>query len=162
MLGGCGGVWWLWRAPGGLVGHSQPVEGGCCACIHNLWERAVGSIYGCDGEERDRSPDGQCLVWGPSPQSFVWPFSSPLVRPEGDFFSDTNISRTKPKKQQWGGTGVNWELPSPSQPHAVPQAQDPGCSSSLDVPVVTVTLVLLLVLTHSPCQGGGVGKGLAP
>lgn len=47
----------------------------------------------------------------------------PLVRPEGNFFPDANISKTKPKKQQWGGTGVNWELPSTSQPGAVPQAQ---------------------------------------
>lgn len=38
------GLWWLWRAPGGLVGLSQPVEGGCLypqpledSCGKYLW-----------------------------------------------------------------------------------------------------------------------------
>lgn len=57
-----------------------------------------------------------------------------------------------------------------TQPRAV--LQDPGWSSSLDVPelswrgsrgseTVTVSLVSLMVLTHSPCQGEGGWGGAA-
>lgn len=38
------GLWWLWRAPKGLVGHSQPVEAGpvSTAFGRQLWELVMG------------------------------------------------------------------------------------------------------------------------
>lgn len=130
-VGGCAGSAGLQE--GGLVTVSL-WRGGCCACIHSLWETAVGITYGCDGEEQDRCPEGPFWCGVLHPKALCGLFQAPLVRPEGDLFSDTNISRTQPKKQQWGRAGVNWELPPTSQPRAVPQAQDPGCSSCLDAP----------------------------
>lgn len=84
VCGGCGGSGGLQE--GWLVTLSLWREG--AACIHSLWETALGIIYGCDGEEQDGSPEGQCLLWDPSPQSFVWPFSSPSgeVRREHFFY----------------------------------------------------------------------------
>lgn len=85
IWGGCGGSGGLWE--GWLVTLSL-WRGGCCACTHSLWETAVGIIFGCAGVEQDSSPEGQCLVQGPSPQIFVWPFSSPPgeARRGGPFF----------------------------------------------------------------------------
>lgn len=74
-LGGCVGAVVALEGSKG-VGWSLSACGGW-ACIHSLWETAVGISYGCDGEEQDRSPEGKCLLWSPSPQSFVWPFPSP-------------------------------------------------------------------------------------
>lgn len=55
--------------------------------------------------------------------------SRAAAAPEGcrEWFSAMKTSRTGLKKQQWGGSGGNWELPSTSQPHCdVLQVQDLG------------------------------------
>lgn len=134
ICGGCGGSGglqedWLvtlslWREG------AMPVS---TAFGRQLWELLLGVM------ERSRTGLLKGSVWCGvlHPKALCGLFQASLVRPERNLFSDTNISRTKPKEQQWGGTGVNWELPSTSQPRAVPWAQGLGCSSSLDVPVLS-------------------------
>lgn len=100
---GVWGLWWLWRAPRGWVGHSQPVEGQCCA-LSAVFERQLWELF--MGEMGRTGLKGSLWCGVPHPKALCGLFQAPLVRPEGDLFSDTNINRTKPKKnirgRDWG------------------------------------------------------------